>query len=244
MQERERRLLEVLGDGRFHSGEELARALGVSRAAVWKHLNSLGRRGLEVHAVRGRGYRLPNPLELLDPEGIRAQLSPSVQGRLAQLEVFDQIDSTNSYLLTRAKAGAPGGSVCLAERQSAGRGRRGRQWISPFAANLYLSVLWRYPDGPALLSGLSLAVGVAMARALEGVGVVGVGLKWPNDLLWRDQKLGGILLEFGGESSGPCQVVTGVGLNVTMPKEPALDIDQPWPDLTTVLGLGLSRNRL
>lgn len=239
-------LLPLLADGDFHSGEELAAQLGgVSRAAVWKAVQNLTTLGLDIQAVRGRGYRLAEPLELLEPARLLAGLDDLAQRRVTVLEVHDQLDSTNTYLLRRAAEGGPSGMVCLAETQSAGRGRQGRPWVSPFAANLYLSLLWRFTAGPAALSGLSLAVGIAVVRTLHRLGVTEAGLKWPNDLLWQQRKLGGILLEFGGEAGGPCQVVAGIGLNVAMPKlaEPA--IDQPWVDLRQILGPGrVSRHRL
>ncbi len=236
---RERQLLESLADGAFRSGEALAATLGVSRAAVWKLVRGLAARGLEVHAVRGRGYRLAAPLELLDADAIRA-----AAGALpGPLELFDTIDSTNTYLLGRAKLGAPTGSACLAETQRAGRGRLGRTWVSPYGASLYLSLLWRFAFAPAQLAGLSLAVGVAAARALEAEGVAGIGLKWPNDVQCDGRKLAGVLLEFGGESSGPCFAVIGVGVNVAMP--PGAAIDQPWVDCASIVGRGrVSRNRL
>jgi BirA family biotin operon repressor/biotin-[acetyl-CoA-carboxylase] ligase len=239
-------LLPLLADGGFHSGEELAAQLGgVSRAAVWKAVQNLTALGLDIQAVRGRGYRLAEPLELLEPARLLAELDDLAQRRVTVLEVYDQLDSTNTYLLRRAAEGRPSGAVCLAETQSAGRGRQGRPWVSPFAANLYLSLLWRFAAGPAALSGLSLAVGIAVARTLDRLGVTEAGLKWPNDLLWRQRKLGGILLEFGGESGGPCQVVTGIGLNVAMPRPAEAAIDQPWVDLRQIVGPGrVSRHRL
>lgn len=242
---REQQVLTILGDGEYHSGEVLAKQLGISRAAVWKIIRALQERSMEIYSVRGRGYRLAVPVEFLDQDRIAAELGDDVLSLVREIEIHQSIDSTNTYLLSRAKCGLGSGSVCLAELQSAGRGRRGRTWVSPYAANLYLSLLWRFPMGCSLLSGLSLASGVAVARALRGLGVTEIGLKWPNDLLWRQRKLGGILLEFGGESSGPCYVVIGVGLNVAMPGGAETTIDQPWVDLRHILGPGhLSRNRL
>ncbi len=242
----ERQLLDILSDGRFHSGEVLAAQLGgVSRAAVWKGIRILQTFGLEIHAVRGRGYRLAEPLELLAAERIQAALTDAARPWVTGIEVHERLVSTNTYLLNRAKDELPGGWVCLAEYQSAGRGRRGRSWVSPFAANLYLSLLWRFTLEAALLSGLSLAVGVALIRALHGLGIPELGLKWPNDVLWRRHKLAGVLLEFGGESSGPGYIVAGIGLNVAMPHHTEPAIDQPWVDLRSIVGPGqLSRNRL
>jgi len=236
-------LLSALADGRFHSGEDLGAALGISRAAVWKQLKALERRlGLTVQAVPGRGYRLAAPLELLEREAILAQMSAPARARLADLEIHLSLDSTNRHLMQRAAQGAPGGTVCLAERQEAGRGRHGRRWVSPFGANLYLSILWRSALAPAQLGGLSLAVGAAVAQGLSAAGAPAIGLKWPNDLMWGGRKLGGVLLEVAGEATGPCHVVVGVGLNLAMDEALAHEIDQPWVDLREAAPRALPRN--
>ncbi len=239
-------LIRLLADGHFHSGEALAQRFGVSRAAVWKQVQGLsGLLDMEVHAVRGRGYRLARPLELLDPETIRSALPAATCARLSALEVHTSIDSTNSHLMRAAVEGAPSGQVCLAEQQTTGRGRRGRHWVSPFGSNIYLSILWRYPQAPMELSGLSLAAGLATVRALAAQGVQGVGLKWPNDVLWQGKKLAGLLLEVSGESGGPSQVVLGLGLNTRLSARQGEAIEQPWVDLASVPGgQGISRNAL
>jgi BirA family biotin operon repressor/biotin-[acetyl-CoA-carboxylase] ligase len=236
------RILAALADGRFHSGEELGARLGISRAAVWKHLKDVRELGIRLFAVRGRGYALEAPLELLDRQRLCAQLDDGARGLVSTLELHPELDSTNRHL-SRLVGGLASGHACLAERQHAGRGRRGRSWVSPFGRNVYLSVYWRFPCGPATLSGLSLAAGVAAARAVEEAGIGEVGLKWPNDLVWRGRKLGGMLLEITGEAGGPCHVIIGVGLNVGMTGAEAGAIDQPWMDLAEVPGSGaVSRN--
>nr|VFK57589.1 MAG: BirA family transcriptional regulator, biotin operon repressor / biotin-[acetyl-CoA-carboxylase] ligase [Candidatus Kentron sp. TUN]VFK63316.1 MAG: BirA family transcriptional regulator, biotin operon repressor / biotin-[acetyl-CoA-carboxylase] ligase [Candidatus Kentron sp. TUN]VFK66156.1 MAG: BirA family transcriptional regulator, biotin operon repressor / biotin-[acetyl-CoA-carboxylase] ligase [Candidatus Kentron sp. TUN] len=236
------RLLRILSDGHFHSGEALGSALGIGRSAVWKLVRSLETMGIDVFSVRGKGYCLSGPIALLDRDQILAEIGSEAIKLLGDIEILPEVDSTNSYLAMRASQGLRDGHVCLAEYQSAGRGRRGRQWVSPLGTNIYLSVL-RYfdalSDGP---QGLSLAVGVAAASALASIGVTDVGLKWPNDLIWRDRKLGGILLELAGEPGGHWQVVVGLGLNVNLPTEPARLIDQPWVDLKTVLDRDIERN--
>jgi BirA family transcriptional regulator, biotin operon repressor / biotin---[acetyl-CoA-carboxylase] ligase len=239
-------IIRLLADGRCHSGEAIAARLGVSRAAVWKALRKAGEDlGLDIVAVRGRGYRLPTPLELLDAERILAALSAEAQRRIARLEIHDAIDSTNTRLMREAADGAPSGTLCLAERQTAGRGRLGRSWVSPFGANLYLSVLWRFPFGPAGMGGLSLAAGAAVAGALRAAGARDIGLKWPNDVLWQRRKLAGLLLEVAGEAHGPAHVVVGVGVNTHLEPEQGAAIDRPWVDLDQVLGCGAySRNAL
>ena len=238
------KLLEILADGRFHSGESLGACLGVTRAAVWKQLRALKRLGLEIQAVRGRGYRFAYPLELLRGEILRSYLSPAVQAEMPSLEIFTELDSTNTYLKARAQDGAPSGAVCFAETQRAGRGRLGRVWISPFACNLYLSLLWRFTSGPAAMAGLSLVAGVALVRALESFVPEGLGLKWPNDVQWRGRKLAGVLIDIAGESAGPSHAVIGIGINVRMPDAAAQEIGQPWTDLARCLGETPSRNAL
>ncbi len=239
-------LIRLLGDGRMHSGEAIAKHLGVSRAAVWKALRRATERyGLALCAVRGQGYRLPVPLELLDPGQVLSALSEEGRSSVSRLEIHDEIDSTNAHLMSEAGAGAPSGAVCLAERQSAGRGRRGRVWVSPFGVNLYLSVLWRYPLAPSAMGGLSLAAGAAIVSALSECGVPDLALKWPNDILWQRRKLAGVLLEVAGEAHGPSYVVVGVGINLRMDPNTADAIDQPWTNLSEALGdQPYSRNRL
>lgn len=208
------RLLEVLADGRAHSGEELARAFGVSRAAVWKQMAKLADWQLEVQATPGRGYRLSRPIDLLDAADLErrvAERAPAVR-----VEVHTELESTNRYLLDHPPP-TGGLHACVAEYQTAGRGRRGRNWRAPLGAGLCLSVGWQFERTPPELAALTLAVGVVARRVLaEAVGVV-AQLKWPNDLVWNDRKLGGILLEMTAEAHGGCYVVIGVGLNVAMP---------------------------
>lgn len=197
-------LLRLLADGRLHSGAVLAERLDMTRAAVCKAVRRLSDQlGLEITSGRGRGYRLITPIELLDAQRIGETLAATGRAPPVRLEIHQRIDSTNRHLMREAAHGAPSGTVCLAERQTAGQGRHGRCWVSPFGANLYLSILWRYPCGPAGLSGLSLAAGAVVADALRQLGVQGLVLKWPNDLLWGGRKLGGILLEVSGEAQGP-----------------------------------------
>jgi BirA family transcriptional regulator, biotin operon repressor / biotin---[acetyl-CoA-carboxylase] ligase len=240
-----RDLLAIISDGEFHSGEALGRALGMSRMAVWKHIRALRDHGVALEVVRSRGYRLPASLELLDAGAIWDGLEPGTRERLAGVDTFLEIDSTNTWLRQRALEGAPSGSVCVAEMQSAGRGRHNRRWISPFAASLSLSLLWRSGIGAAELGGLSLATGVAVLHGLRAFGIVTAGLKWPNDVLVDGAKLAGILIDVVGESTGPCAVVVGIGINVAMPETAEVEIDQDWIDLRTMTGHErFSRNRL
>ena len=229
-------LVPLLADGEFHSGQALADALGVSRTAIWKQLNRLQSLGLQVESVKGRGYRIPGGVELLDERQVRAGLTASARNLLGGLQLLETVDSTNAEMLRGIAAGCGPGQACSAEQQTAGRGRRGREWGSPYARNIYLSFSWEYHQGAAALEGLSLAVGVAVVRALNGLGVPGLQLKWPNDLLANGAKLGGVLLEMAGDAAGRCQVVVGVGINVAMPAAAAEGIDQAWTDLTHLSG--------
>jgi BirA family biotin operon repressor/biotin-[acetyl-CoA-carboxylase] ligase len=228
-------LLQLLADGEFHSGQQLAVEMGVSRTAVWKQVNRLGTEaGLDIESVRGKGYRIPGGIDLLHADQVQAALDTRAATLLNRLDILDSVDSTNAELLRMAAQGGGSGLVCAAEQQTAGRGRRGRPWVSPYATNLYLSLLWEFNQGATALEGLSLAVGVAVARALRASDMPPVQLKWPNDVLYDGAKLGGILLEMTGDASGSCKVVIGVGLNVAMPAAAARGIDQAWTDLKTI----------
>lgn len=224
------------------SGDELAREFGLTRAGVWKRVEALRHAGVGIVAERGRGYRLARPLVLLEADAITQSLPPPARASLASLEVLWDTDSTNARLLATPAPGH-GCAVLFAERQSAGRGRRGRGWTSPLAANLYFSVSRRFHTPLARMGGLSLAVGVALAEAVAGLGVAGARVKWPNDVWVEGRKLAGVLIESGGELGGPVEVVVGVGLNVQMPEDRGCGIDQPWTDLGREGGL-TDRNRV
>lgn len=210
-------LVRRLADGSEHSGEALAAALGVSRAAVWKQVRALEEWGLEIEAAPGRGYRLARPLSLLDARALGRALPAAVKARLRDLTVADELGSTNDALLAVAELPPGRFDACLAEYQSRGRGRRGREWLAPFGSGLCLSVNWCFAEVPPRVSALSLAVGVVIVRALASCGVTGTQLKWPNDVLHEGRKLGGILLELRAEAAGPAYVVVGIGLNVSLP---------------------------
>ncbi|MDG1199670.1 MAG: bifunctional biotin--[acetyl-CoA-carboxylase] ligase/biotin operon repressor BirA [Porticoccaceae bacterium] len=244
MSELQSKILKLLEDGQFHSGESLGERLGVSRTAVWKQLQKLEAIGLQLESVKGTGYRVPAGFELLDQQQIRDQIKVPAQLMPARLEIFQNIDSTNKYLRDRADNPQYARSLVLAESQSGGRGRRGKTWVSPFAANIYLSALWDFERGAEALEGLSLAVGVAVRRALLEVGLSDVQLKWPNDIYIGRKKLGGILLEMLGDPAGYCSVVVGIGINVSMPSQAAAAIDQDWTDINSQLAQPISRNRL
>jgi len=205
-------------------------------------LRDIEARGLHVFRVRGRGFRLAEAIELLDAASINAALTSR---RVAsRLEVVDECASTNTLLAGRAAAGAVSGTAIACEEQTAGRGRRGNAWHAPIGGGLAFSILWRFSVGAAALSGLSLAAGVACVRACEQLGIEGVQLKWPNDLVHDGAKLGGILIELSGEATGPTAAVVGIGLNVRLPEHVAERVDQPVTDLATIAGEAPSRNEL
>lgn len=236
------KLLSLLADGEFHSGDDLGAALGVTRAAVWKQIQRLQEdMGLDIFSVKGKGYRLSSPMDLLDSSKIKSLLSEPVRQLVSEVEVFGSVTSTNDIAMKHAESLGGAGYVCVAEQQTAGRGRRGRSWVSPYGSNIYLSLVWDFFNGAAALEGLSLAVGVAVANALKTKGVDGVELKWPNDVLVKGAKLGGILLEMTGDPSGHCQVVLGVGVNTSISKKDGAEIDQAWVD-TSALGVSIDRN--
>jgi BirA family biotin operon repressor/biotin-[acetyl-CoA-carboxylase] ligase len=223
-------LLRILADGRFHSGERLGRVLGLSRAGVWNLIRRIEALGLRVFKVRGRGYRLAEALDLFESDGLAAKLK-----KISPLcvEVLDECPSTNTVLAQRAAAGAPHGTVLVCEHQSAGRGRRGRSWVSVVGGSLAFSILWRFPRGAGALGGLSLAVAVGAAKALERLGIHGVGVKWPNDLYCGGRKLGGILIESSGDILGPSAVIVGVGLNVRLGTRTRERIGGPATDIAS-----------
>ncbi|OFC59201.1 bifunctional biotin--[acetyl-CoA-carboxylase] ligase/biotin operon repressor BirA [Candidatus Erwinia dacicola] len=223
-------LVGILADGEFHSGEQL----GMSRAAINKHIHTLKEWGIDVFTVTGKGYSLPSAMQLLNEQAINAQLD---NGRLAVIPV---IDSTNQYLLDRMDT-LQSGDACVAEYQQAGRGRRGRQWFSPFGSNLYLSMYWRLEQGPAPAMGL--VIGIVLAEALQEQGAPDIRVKWPNDIYLDDRKLAGILVELTGKTGNAAQIVIGAGINLAM-RAPAADvISQGWINLQEA-GIDVDRNAL
>lgn len=233
-------LADALADGEWHSGEDLAACAGVTRAALSKRVEKLRDWQLDIESRQGLGYRLSQPLERLDAAALRG----AVQG--LRIHVLPVTDSTNAQLLAADATQDP--QVLFSEFQTAGRGRRGRSWVSPFGANIYLSLAWSFAQWPRQLTTLPLAVGVASARALRRCGLDDVKLKWPNDLYVGSRKLGGILIEHRAEAGGPCRVVIGIGINVAMSRLQAGEVTQPWISLNEALATrghqSASRNAL
>ncbi|MBA4143535.1 MAG: biotin--[acetyl-CoA-carboxylase] ligase [Nitrosospira sp.] len=239
-------ILRQLSDNEFHSGTIIAQARGISRASVSNALRGLDDVGLEVQKVNGRGYRLLGHMQWLDPEIILKYLGGEAGN--FKIEVLNSVDSTSSFLLKEAArgadAGSPGTHVVAAELQSGGRGRRGRQWHSGLGDGLVFSLLWRFQRGAGFLSGLSLAVGVAIIRSLESCGINGAMLKWPNDVVHNMCKLAGTLIELQGDMLGPTVAVIGVGMNLKLSNNIRTRIDQGVTDVYSISGEIADRNKL
>lgn len=233
-------ILRQLSDGDFHSGEELARSLGYSRSSIWEALRNVDLLGIELYRVRGRGYRLAEPLSLLNTKQLTRELGVHSPWRI---ELVDMLPSTNTALLERAQYEDIHGQALVAELQTAGRGRLGRSWIAALGGSLTFSLGWRFSQGVAALSGLSLAIGVALVRAL-GAYTDQVQLKWPNDLLARNRKLGGILIEVNGDALGPSTAVIGIGINLHLTQTIRDKIDAPMIDLAELCAPPPARNKL
>ena len=223
-QARRQRLLAILADGNFHSGERVASRLRISRAGVWKLIKSLQAIGVAIESLPRQGYRLPRSVDLLDRTAITNALSEASKVRVGRLDVLLEVDSTNRHVAASEPLETGKAQICTAELQSAGRGRRGRVWLAPFGSGICMSLGWQFAEAPPTFSALGLAVGVAAVKALQRCGVEGVGLKWPNDLVWQHRKLGGILIEMRGESAGPAHVVIGIGINMRVPAETRLTL--------------------
>lgn len=236
------RLLDLMSDGDFHSGEWLGQQLGVSRAAIWKMLKKLEDDGYPLHSVRGRGYRAPKGASLLDVERLTALLADDCRARW-QWQITSEIDSTNAEAHRLISRLGPRALACTSERQTNGRGRRGRSWASPYGQNIYLSVVEPFDTGAQALEGLSLVVGLVLVEMLEEAGYQHCQLKWPNDVLMDGRKLAGVLIEIAGDLSSDCVAIIGVGINVLMSHSE--DIDQKWTSLYLASQHGeLDRNRL
>jgi BirA family biotin operon repressor/biotin-[acetyl-CoA-carboxylase] ligase len=238
------KLLHLLADGKFHSGEVLGSELSVSRAAVWKLIHSLKKYDLDICSIKGKGYRLSVEIEFLNQDKLLAMIQPDMLKHITLLEAFEELTSTNQYLLDRSVKENICGVVVLSEYQSAGRGRRGSKWYSPFGAGINLSIGWRFDYPVESLTQLSMMAGVAVIRTLSACGIHGIGLKWPNDIFFQGMKLGGILIEMRGESAGPCDVVIGIGINFAFPENLVTGIDRAWIDVASIKSPPPSRNAL
>lgn len=237
MSDTRKQILLHLATGELISGNQLAQCCGVSRAAVWKHIENLRKEGLAIEVMSGRGYQIKGGLDWLELDVIQESLDIPVT-------LLEETPSTNDWLMARIARQQGEPLVCLAERQSAGRGTRGRAWRSPFGSNIYCSLYYRFSKAPFELGGLSLAVAVSLVRALEADGISPLGIKWPNDLYMPHGKLGGILIDMSAEANGPSDIVIGVGVNAGMPTVLREQIDQPVADIRDFLETGLPRTMI
>jgi len=241
-----KKLLVLLNDGKPHSGVDLGKYLNLTRAAIWKLIKQIEALDIEIEAKTNYGYKLARNLEFLDKSKIGKYLARIHKKYLDKIIIFEELPSTNPYLSELVKTNPKCDKyICLAESQTSGRGRLGRQWISPYARNIYLSLLWRFVKTPGELGGLSLAVAVAVAEALKRYGIhENIQLKWPNDVLWQQKKLAGILIEVSGEAHHAYNAVIGIGINVDMPAKLDQKIGQDWCDIAQITNSIPQRNKL
>ena len=238
-------ILDFLGDGEFHSGEDLANRYSVSRTAIWKQIKNLNALlPMEIKSISGKGYQIEYPISVLNKNKIISSLATDYQTQLGQIDVLLTCKSTNQYLLEMIDQSSVQNRLVVAEMQTEGRGRRGRQWVSPFASNVYMSLLWGLDISIAEMAGLSLVVAIGIAKAMQNMGIKNVKLKWPNDIYVNNKKLSGVLLELRGESNSLCHAVIGMGVNVNMPETFCDRIDQAWTDMQTVLNSDVNRNEV
>lgn len=221
---RKRQILQALTNEGFVSGETLAQLIGVSRTAIANHISALEEYGVDIYSVKGKGYKLVNPVSLVNED----VLTETINHRCFY---FNELASTNEFLLKHIEE-LKSGDICVSEYQSAGRGRRGRTWMSPYGCHLYTSMFWSFPQGMSQAMGLSLVVGCSLVAVLETCGVNGLGVKWPNDIYLNHKKLAGVLVEMSGQTDSECHVVIGIGINMAMPSAQGDAIDQPWSDLS------------
>jgi len=240
------KIIDVLADGKFHSGEILANQFQVSRVSIWNAISEAEQFGIEIHSVRGKGYKLTHAVELLDESSIKRAIGE--QANFFNIEVMDITTSTNSVMMQRASEGLPHASCIATNIQTAGKGRRGRKWVSELGENLTFSFLWRFNQGAAMLSGLSLVVGIALIRTFKQLGINQALLKWPNDVLIFHEKaykkLAGILIELQGDMDGQSFAVIGIGINLNISKKQIKKIDQPAIDLQTITQESMNPNNL
>lgn len=239
------KLVQLIADGRFYSGEKLASSCGITRAAIWKRMRRIDAElQIGIDRVPGRGYRLSRPLVLLDKDQIVSTMASSQSSALVTLHLLPTVDSTNDYIAQHPEAGAGNFVACLAEQQTAGRGRRGRSWVSVFGENIYLSLGYNFNLSLTQLSGLSVAAGVSLAQVLGRHGLKQHSLKWPNDIHSSGRKLAGILVDASGDMEGPSRAIIGLGLNMRLDRSVAAGIDQPWTDLSSEMRQLPDRNLL
>jgi BirA family biotin operon repressor/biotin-[acetyl-CoA-carboxylase] ligase len=232
------KLVTILSDGQYHDGTSIGKSLAITRGAVWKVVQKLTAYGIKIDSIKGKGYALIEPMVLLDKKNIKKNLQPTIE-----LEIFETLDSTNTYLKSFFHSAKP--RLCFAEQQTNGKGRMQRDWYSPFARNIYLSCLYPFHRDVSALSGLSLVVSLAIVETLKTFNLPKpVLVKWPNDVMYADKKLSGILIEIQAETHGMCSAIIGIGFNVNMLTDEMHQIAKPWISLREMLGEYVDRNQL
>lgn len=233
------KIIQLLGDGKFHDGTSIGKKLNITRAGVWKAIKKLEEYGVQVQSVKGKGYALTEPLLLLDAK----KITQTMANKNIEIEYFETIDSTNSYLRTAHKDGKI--KICIAEHMSHGKGRLQRSWHAPFGHNIYMSALYPFTKDISELAGLSLVVGLSICKAINDLYKleIPVNVKWPNDILWQNKKLAGILIEVQAESNGLCYAIIGIGINVNLTGD-IEQISQPWTSISKINNQYNDRNIL
>lgn len=235
-------LVEMLADGKYHDGTTIGKQLNLTRAAVWKLMKKLEQYNIAILSTKGKGYKLQQPLSLLN----RKHIQKDLKHKDVKVEVLERVGSTNDHLKLYTKQNTTM-RACLVELQTAAKGRLDRKWHSPFAQNLYFSFLYPFKKDISELSGLSLVVALAACQAIENVADLGkhkLEVKWPNDILVDGKKLAGILIEIEAESNGQCQLIIGIGVNTNMQQATKKEVDKPWVSLAQLTGHYIDRNQL
>ena len=228
------KVVNILSDGQYHDGNTIGELLQMTRSAVWKTIKKLESYAVRIDSVKGKGYALLEPLQLLELNKIKFHLANDID-----IDIFETVNSTSEYLKTVKSR-----RVCLAEQQTSGKGRLGRTWHSPFGKNIYMSMLYPFKKDISELAGLSMVVSLAIVKTLQSYGIHDwLGVKWPNDILYQQRKMAGILIEIQAESHGACHAIIGIGMNVNM-QDDAKQISQAWTSMRNILGEYVDRNEL
>ncbi len=232
------KLVKILHDGQYHDGNTLGDTLQLTRSAVWKTIKKLQNYGIKIESIKGKGYQLLEPLLLIDPEKIKNNIAKHID-----LSVFETIDSTNHYLKRFKTNKHP--KICIAEQQTAGKGRFNREWHSPFGKNIYLSCLYPFQKDVSELAGLSLLTSLSIIKTLHDMGIKkDLAVKWSNDIVFDGKKLAGNLIEVQAETHAGCHAIIGIGLNVNMLHDEDKKISQDWTSVKAILNRYIDRNEL
>ncbi len=236
------KIIELLNDNRYHDGTSIGSTLDITRAGVWKSIQKIQKYGINIKSVKGKGYLLEAPLILLD----YCKIKSSLKEKNIKLDIIEKIDSTNNYFKKDAIRSNGKVGVCISEMQTEGKGRMSRKWYSPFGKNIYLSILYSFQKDISELSGLSLIISLGVCRSIESLCQLNnkLSIKWPNDIVFEQQKIAGILIEIQAESNGFCNAIIGIGINVNMDEAHNKQISQKWTSLQKLTGQYYDRNFL